>query len=184
MGLVQSVDRDVPEMDSLKALLHFETLASPSPGKTLRPVQSDSTRYVLGRNEKNIFDLRWMAGGSRLYRAGSSQIKDKDFDTPPYLGSFTKLLYAFPLMSNKVYTDINVPTSGYFLLTRSKSSGTATLCVPFMERRCSLHLGSGEETTGVGFKLLTMRRTMLEYQSLGRILRTGNTTIIYRYRLS
>ena len=91
--------------------------------------------------KKNIFDLGMDAWWLDSTEPDHMDIKDQDFNTQTYLGSFRRVHNAFPLMSNKgVYEHQRATTSDkrVFLLTRSSFLG---------QQRYASHSWSGDVTS-------------------------------------
>ena len=113
-------------MDSINALLHFETWPPKGGAKPYDPFNPKAREIYWSEMKKNIFDLGMDAWWLDSTEPDHLNIKDKDFDTPTYLGSFRRVHNAFPLMSNKgVYEHQRQTTSDkrVFLLTRSSFLG-------------------------------------------------------------
>ena len=126
------------KMDSLKALLHFETWPPKAGVKPYDPFNPTARDMYWAEMKKNIFDLGMDGWWLDSTEPDHLEIKDKDFDTPTYLGSFRRVHNAFPLMSNKgVYGHQRATTSDkrVFLLTRSSFLG---------QQRYASHSWSGD----------------------------------------
>ena len=126
------------KMDSLKALLHFETWPPKAGVKPYDPFNPTARDMYWAEMKKNIFDLGMDGWWLDSTEPDHLEIKDKDFDTPTYLGSFRRVHNAFPLMSNKgVYEHQRATTSDkrVFLLTRSSFLG---------QQRYASHSWSGD----------------------------------------
>lgn len=138
MGLFWSVDRDVSQMDSLNALLHFETWPPKAGVKPYDPFNPVARNIYWNEMKKNIFDLGMDGWWLDSTEPDHLEVQDKDFDTKTYLGSFRRVHNAFPLMSNKgVYEHQRATTSDkrVFLLTRSSFLG---------QQRYASHSWSGD----------------------------------------
>lgn len=125
-------------MDSLNALLHFETWPPKAGAKPYDPFNPVARDIYWAEMKKNIFDLGMDAWWLDSTEPDHLNVKDKDFDTPTYLGSFRRVHNAFPLMSNKgVYEHQRATTSDkrVFLLTRSSFLG---------QQRYASHSWSGD----------------------------------------
>lgn len=113
-------------MDSLNALLHFETWPPKAGVKPYDPFNPKAREIYWAEMKKNIFDLGMDAWWLDSTEPDHLEVKNSDFDTPTYLGSFRRVHNAFPLMSNKgVYENQRKATSDkrVFLLTRSSFLG-------------------------------------------------------------
>lgn len=113
-------------MDSLNALLRFETWPPNSGAQPYDPFNPEARKIYWDEIKKNIFDLGMDAWWLDSTEPDHLNVKDSDFNTPTYLGSFRRVHNAFPLMSNKgVYENQRNETSGkrVFLLTRSSFLG-------------------------------------------------------------
>ncbi len=126
------------KMDSINALLHFETWPPKAGAKPYDPFNPVARDLYWAEMKKNIFDLGMDAWWLDSTEPDHLNVKDKDFDTPTYLGSFRRVHNAFPLMSNKgVYEHQRETTSDkrVFLLTRSSFLG---------QQRYASHSWSGD----------------------------------------
>ena len=126
------------KMDSLKALLHFETWPPKAGVKPYDPYNPAARDIYWAAMKKNIFDLGMDAWWLDSTEPDHMDIKDQDFNTQTYLGSFRRVHNAFPLMSNKgVYEHQRATTSDkrVFLLTRSSFLG---------QQRYASHSWSGD----------------------------------------
>lgn len=113
-------------MDSLNALLRFETWPPNSGAQPYDPFNPEARKIYWDEIKKNIFDLGMDAWWLDSTEPDHLNVKDNDFNTPTYLGSFRRVHNAFPLMSNKgVYENQRKETSDkrVFLLTRSSFLG-------------------------------------------------------------
>lgn len=113
-------------MDSLGALLDFDTWPPNAGVKPYDPFNPEARDIYWSEMKKNIFDLGMDAWWLDSTEPDHLNIKDEDFDTPTYLGSFRRVHNAFPLMTNKgVYEHQRALTDSkrVFLLTRSSSFG-------------------------------------------------------------
>lgn len=113
-------------MDSINALLHFDTWPPKGGVKPYDPFNPVARDIYWSEMKKNIFDLGMDAWWLDSTEPDHLNIKNSDFDTPTYLGSFRRVHNAFPLMSNKgVYEHQRAETSDkrVFLLTRSSFFG-------------------------------------------------------------
>lgn len=131
-------------MDSLNALLHFETWPPKSGAKPYDPFNPVARDLYWAEMKKNIFDLGMDGWWLDSTEPDHLNIRDKDFDTPTYLGSFRSVHNAFPLMSNKgVYEHQRAVTSDkrVFLLTRSSFLG---------QQRYASHSWSGDVVSDWG----------------------------------
>ena len=149
-------------MDSLKALLHFETWPRKAGVKPYDPYNPAARDIYWAAMKKNIFDLGMDAWWLDSTEPDHMDIKDQDFNTQTYLGSFRRVHNAFPLMSNKgVYEHQRATTSDkrVFLLPR-----TATVCFPFMERRRNFRMVRHAQATSGRTELCVMRHPVLEYR--------------------
>lgn len=138
MGLFGPWTEMYQKMDSLKALLHFETWPPKAGVKPYDPFNPTARDMYWAEMKKNIFDLGMDGWWLDSTEPDHLEIKDKDFDTPTYLGSFRRVHNAFPLMSNKgVYEHQRATTSDkrVFLLTRSSFLG---------QQRYASHSWSGD----------------------------------------
>ena len=129
------------KMDSLKALLHFETWPPKAGVKPYDPYNPAARDIYWEAMKKNIFDLGMDAWWLDSTEPDHMDIKDQDFNTQTYLGSFRRVHNAFPLMSNKgVYEHQRATTSDkrVFLLTRSSFLG---------QQRYASHSWSGDVTS-------------------------------------
>ena len=129
------------KMDSLKALLHFETWPRKAGVKPYDPYNPAARDIYWEAMKKNIFDLGMDAWWLDSTEPDHMDIKDQDFNTQTYLGSFRRVHNAFPLMSNKgVYEHQRATTSDkrVFLLTRSSFLG---------QQRYASHSWSGDVTS-------------------------------------
>ena len=125
-------------MDSLKALLNFETWPRNAGVKPYDPFNPEARRIYWAEMKRNIFDLGMDAWWLDSTEPDHFDIKDSDFDTPTYLGSFRRVHNAFPLITNKgVYESQRATTSDkrVFLLTRSSFLG---------QQRYASHSWSGD----------------------------------------
>lgn len=125
-------------MDSLKALLDFETWPPKAGVKPYDPFNPVARDIYWAELKKNIFDLGMDGWWLDSTEPDHLDVKDKDFDVPTYLGSFRRVHNAFPLMSNKgVYEHQRATTSDkrVFLLTRSSFLG---------QQRYASHSWSGD----------------------------------------
>lgn len=125
-------------MDSLNALLHFETWPPKSGAKPYDPFNPVARKIYWEEMKKNIFDLGMDGWWLDSTEPDHLNIKDEDFNTPTHLGSFRRMHNAFPLMSNKgVYEHQRAVTSDkrVFLLTRSSFLG---------QQRYASHSWSGD----------------------------------------
>lgn len=114
------------KMDSLHALYNFDTWPAKAGVKPYDPFNPKARDIYWAEMKKNIWDLGMDAWWLDSTEPDHLNIKDKDFDTPTYLGSFRRVHNAFPLMSNKgVYEHQRATTSDkrVFLLTRSSFLG-------------------------------------------------------------
>ena len=75
------------KMDSLKALLHFETWPPKAGVKPYDPFNPTARDMYWAEMKKNIFDLGMDGWWLDSTEPDHLEIKDKDFDTPTYLGS-------------------------------------------------------------------------------------------------
>lgn len=126
------------KMDSLNALLHFETWPPKAGVKPYDPFNPVARSIYWNEMKKNIFDLGMDGWWLDSTEPDHLEIQDKDFDTKTYLGSFRRVHNAFPLMSNKgVYEHQRATTSDkrVFLLTRSSFLG---------QQRYASHSWSGD----------------------------------------
>lgn len=126
------------KMDSLNALLHFETWPPKAGVKPYDPFNPVARDVYWNEMKKNIFDLGMDGWWLDSTEPDHLEIQDKDFDTPTHLGSFRRVHNAFPLMSNKgVYEHQRAATSDkrVFLLTRSSFMG---------QQRYASHSWSGD----------------------------------------
>lgn len=126
------------KMDSLHALLHFETWPPKAGVKPYDPFNPQARDLYWDAMKKNIFDLGMDAWWLDSTEPDHMDVKDSDFDTPTYLGSFRRVHNAFPLMTNKgVYEHQRAATSDkrVFLLTRSSFLG---------QQRYASHSWSGD----------------------------------------
>ena len=97
------------KMDSLKALLHFETWPPKAGVKPYDPYNPAARDIYWEAMKKNIFDLGMDAWWLDSTEPDHMDIKDQDFNTQTYLGSFRRVHNAFPLMSNKgVYEHLSL----------------------------------------------------------------------------
>lgn len=113
-------------MDSLGALLDFDTWPPSSGVKPYDPFNPAARDIYWDEMKKSIFDLGIDAWWLDSTEPDHLNIKDEDFNTPTYLGSFRRVHNAFPLMTNKgVYEHQRALTDSkrVFLLTRSSSFG-------------------------------------------------------------
>lgn len=113
-------------MDSINALLNFDTWPPKGGVKPYDPFNPVARDIYWSEMKKNIFDLGMDAWWLDSTEPDHLNVKDSDFDTPTYLGSFRSVHNAFPLMSNKgVYEHQRAETSDkrVFLLTRSSFLG-------------------------------------------------------------
>lgn len=113
-------------MEEQNALLHFETWPPKSGAKPFDPFNPKARDIYWDEMKKNIWSLGMDAWWLDSTEPDHLNIKDSDFDTPTYLGSFRKVHNAFPLMVNKgVYEHQRATTSDkrVFLLTRSSFLG-------------------------------------------------------------
>ncbi len=113
-------------MDSINALLNFDTWPPKSGVKPYDPFNPTARDIYWSEMKKNIFDLGMDAWWLDSTEPDHLNIKDSDFDTPTYLGSFRRVHNAFPLMSNMgVYKHQREVTEDkrVFLLTRSSYFG-------------------------------------------------------------
>lgn len=113
-------------MDSINALLHFDTWPPKGGVKPYDPFNPEARKIYWEEMKKNIFDLGMDAWWLDSTEPDHLNIKDSDFDTPTYLGSFRSVHNAFPLVSNRgVYENQRSLTSDkrVFLLTRSSFLG-------------------------------------------------------------
>lgn len=113
-------------MDSLGALLDFDTWPPSSGVKPYDPFNPQARDIYWSEMKKNIFDLGIDAWWLDSTEPDHLNIKDEDFDVLTYLGSFRRVHNAFPLMTNKgVYEHQRALTDSkrVFLLTRSSSFG-------------------------------------------------------------
>lgn len=126
------------QMDSLNALLHFETWPPRAGVKPYDPFNPVARDLYWAEMKKNIFDLGMDGWWLDSTEPDHLDIKDEDFNTQTYLGSFRSVHNAFPLMSNKgVYEHQRATTSDkrVFLLTRSSFLG---------QQRYASHSWSGD----------------------------------------
>ena len=126
------------KMDSLKALLHFDTWPPNAGVKPYDPFNPVARNLYWEEMKKNIFDLGMDAWWLDSTEPDHLNIKDQDFNTPTALGSFRRVHNAFPLMSNKgVYEHQRAACSDkrVFLLTRSSFLG---------QQRYASHSWSGD----------------------------------------
>ena len=137
-GEDRNANYGTPRIKSPKEMIDYEHKQNAqSRSKTLRPVQSDSTRYVLGRNEKEHLRSRYGWLVARLYRAGSSGNQGQRF-RHPHLSRFipqSAQRFPFDVQQGCIRTSTcyhfrqaGIPAHT-FVFPR-----TATLCVTFMER--------------------------------------------------
>lgn len=113
-------------MDSLKALLNFETWPRKAGVKPYDPFNPTARDIYWSEMKRNIFDLGMDAWWLDSTEPDHFDEKESDYDTPTYLGSFRRVHNAFPLMTNKgVYEHQRAVTSDkrVFLLTRSSFFG-------------------------------------------------------------
>ena len=160
------------KMDSLKALLQFDTWPNNAGVRPYDPYNPVARDLYWSEMKKNIFDLGMDGWWLDSTEPDHMNLKDQDFNTLTYLGTFRRVHNAFPLMSNKgVYEHQRATTSDkrVFLLTRSSFLGQQRYCFSFVERRCSFYLGSHAQTISSRIELLIMRHSLLEYR-FGRIL--------------
>lgn len=114
------------KMDSIHALYNFETWPRHAGVKPYDPFNPKARDMYWDEMKKNIWDLGMDAWWLDSTEPDHHDIKDTDFDTPTYLGSFRRVHNAFPLMTNKgVYEHQRAVTSDkrVFLLTRSSFLG-------------------------------------------------------------
>lgn len=114
------------KMDSLHALYNFDTWPAKAGVKPYDPFNPKARDIYWDEMKKNIWDFGMDAWWLDSTEPDHLNIKDRDFDTPTYLGSFRRVHNAFPLMTNKgVYEHQRATTSDkrVFLLTRSSFLG-------------------------------------------------------------
>lgn len=114
------------KMDSIHALYNFETWPRHAGVKPYDPFNPKARDMYWDEMKKNIWDLGMDAWWLDSTEPDHHDIKDSDFDTPTYLGSFRRVHNAFPLITNKgVYEHQRAVTSDkrVFLLTRSSFMG-------------------------------------------------------------
>ncbi len=113
-------------MDSINALLTFDTWPRNSGVKPYDPFNPVARDIYWEEMKKNIFDLGMDAWWLDSTEPDHFNVKDRDFDNQTYLGSFRSVHNAFPLMANKgVYEHQRQTTDSkrVFLLTRSSFLG-------------------------------------------------------------
>ncbi|MCM1137877.1 MAG: DUF5110 domain-containing protein [Muribaculum sp.] len=114
------------KMEELNALLRFETWPPKSGAQAYDPFNPGARKIYWDRLNRNIFSLGMDAWWLDSTEPDHLNIKDSDFNTPTYLGSFRRVHNAFPLMTNKGVYEHQRATSDtkrVFLLTRSSSFG-------------------------------------------------------------
>lgn len=114
------------KMEELNALLRFETWPPKSGAQAYDPFNPEARKIYWDRLNQNIFSLGMDAWWLDSTEPDHLNIKDSDFNTPTYLGSFRRVHNAFPLMTNKGVYEHQRATSDakrVFLLTRSSSFG-------------------------------------------------------------
>lgn len=114
------------KMDSLHALYNFETWPRKAGVKPYDPFNPKARDIYWAEMKKNIWNLGMDAWWLDSTEPDHMDIKDSDFDTPTYLGSFRRVHNAFPLITNKgVYEHQRAVSSDkrVFLLTRSSFLG-------------------------------------------------------------
>ncbi|MCM1504067.1 MAG: DUF5110 domain-containing protein [Muribaculum sp.] len=114
------------KMEKINALLRFETWPPQSGAQPYDPFNPEARKIYWDRLNENIFSLGMDAWWLDSTEPDHLNIKDSDFDTPTYLGSFRRVHNAFPLMTNKgVYENQRAASDAkrVFLLTRSSSFG-------------------------------------------------------------
>ena len=126
------------KMDSLKALLQFDTWPNNAGVRPYDPYNPVARDLYWSEMKKNIFDLGMDGWWLDSTEPDHMNLKDQDFNTLTYLGTFRRVHNAFPLMSNKgVYEHQRATTSDkrVFLLTRSSFLG---------QQRYASHSWSGD----------------------------------------
>ena len=78
-------------MDSLNALLHFETWPPKAGVKPYDPFNPVARSIYWNEMKKNIFDLGMDGWWLDSTEPDHLEIQDKDFDTKTYLGSFRRV---------------------------------------------------------------------------------------------
>lgn len=114
------------KLDSIHALYNFETWPRKAGVKPYDPFNPQARDLYWNGMKQHIWDLGMDAWWLDTTEPDHFDIKDTDFDTPTYLGSFRRVHNAYPLISNKgVYEHQRATTSGkrVFLLTRSSFLG-------------------------------------------------------------
>lgn len=114
------------KMEDINALLRFETWPPKSGAQPYDPFNPEARKIYWDRMNQNIFSLGMDAWWLDSTEPDHLNIKDSDFNTPTYLGSFRRVHNAFPLMTNKGVYEHQRATSDdkrVFLLTRSSSFG-------------------------------------------------------------
>ena len=114
------------KMDSIGALYDFETWPRKAGVKPYDPFNPAARDLYWAEMKRNIFDLGMDAWWLDSTEPDHFDIKDSDFDTKTYLGSFRRVHNAFPLVTNKgVYEHQREVTDQkrVFLLTRSSFLG-------------------------------------------------------------
>ncbi len=114
------------KMEEKNALLRFETWPPNSGAQPYDPFNPEARKIYWDRLNENIFSLGMDAWWLDSTEPDHLNIKDRDFDTPTYLGSFRRVHNAFPLMTNKgVYENQRATSDAkrVFLLTRSSFLG-------------------------------------------------------------
>lgn len=125
-------------MDSIGALMTFETWPRNSGVKPYDPFNPVARDIYWDEMKKNIFDLGMDAWWLDSTEPDHFDIKDRDYDNKTYLGSFRSVHNAFPLVSNMgVYEHQRQTTDSkrVFLLTRSSFLG---------QQRYASHSWSGD----------------------------------------
>lgn len=114
------------KMDSIGALYNFETWPPRAGVKPYDPFNPVARDLYWAEMKRNIFDLGMDAWWLDSTEPDHLDIKDADFNTKTYLGSFRRVHNAFPLVTNKgVYEHQRAATDAkrVFLLTRSSFLG-------------------------------------------------------------
>ena len=137
MGLLRTVDGNVPEDGQSESTAPLRDVAAQSRSQTLRPVSSGSTGYLLGGDEKEHLRSGYGCMVARLHRTGPYGYQRPGLQYTDLSGVFPQSTQRLPL--NVQQRGIRTPTRHHFRQARIPAHpffflGTATLCFAFMER--------------------------------------------------